>query len=129
MKPLYVLLFALLISKYICEESEGSDETPEIETCEFKENPNSVSDCSGLRLSQGGYICCFGESEYTENGVKGGGKGCVELTKSQYDDIDKVIDYYEALGEAEGLKDVDIDIDCAAHYIFISLLSLLLFLF
>ena len=129
MKSLYVLLFALLISKYICDESEGSDGIPQREECEDKEDANSVSDCSGLRLSEGGYICCYAESEYTENGVKRKGKACVELTKSEYDNIDKTIEAYEALGELGGLKDVDIDIDCAAHYIFISLLSLLLFLF
>ena len=117
MKALYTLLIILLITQYNSEKCDGTVRA------------TSVSECQSLTLVTGDYKCCLFEAEYEDpSGKDITIKTCDGVTKSEYDDIDKMIDFYEGSLEAFGYDVDDIDIDCGSKYLVISLISLALLL-
>ena len=103
-KIFYLLLIALIVFSIKC-----------VEDCEHPDSSRvSVDYCNSLQVSSGDYRCCF--EEYS------GGKDCTSLSKEEYDDIDKAIDYVESQGWD------DVDIDCGSKYIISSLLTFILIL-
>ena len=117
MKALYTLLIILLITQYNSQKCNGEVEA------------TSVSQCQSLTLEKGDYKCCLFEVEYEDlSGKDITLKTCDGVTKSQYDDIDNMIDFYEGFMEGFGYDVDDIDIDCGSKYLVISLISLALLL-
>ena len=117
MKALYTLLIILLIKQYNSQKWDGTV------------TATSVSQCQSLTLEKGDYRCCFFEVEYEDSSGRDITiKTCDGVTKSQYDDIDNMIDFYEGFMEGFGYDVDDIDIDCGSKYLVISLISLALLL-
>ena len=130
MKSLKLLIFFLVFiclfnyAKLTCGISYYSDD---------EEDPGatSVSACINREFNdeekeEGAYKCCFMEAEAEILGKTQTSRACVPVTKSQYDDIDDLIDTLEDLEE-----DIDLDIedfDCQSNYIKSVLLLLFIFL-
>ena len=66
--------------------------------------------------------------EYELNGKTETDRSCYSASKSEYDNIDSIEDFYEDLLKALGGELEEISIECPANYIFISLLSFLIIL-
>ena len=113
MKTLHLLLVALLISLYYCENEEGEGSNNE-NYCEDLGTPSKAKDCHNRKLDPNTdeKYCCFldfgdGESE------------CEGYTQRDYNKVDEYIDAAEKANEK-------LSIDCSSNYIIISLLSLIL---
>ena len=123
-KTLFLLFAILLISQYFCD-----DET----YCEDKNGVKGKKDCNGLKLYEGredNYTCC-----YVKVKVKAGGKSdtaefCEAISKANYDRIKDFIKDSEKEMESDG-EGIEWDIkkyDCFSNYLYISIMSLILFL-
>ena len=111
-KSLYLLLIALLIVNYRCEDSEEEEEVA-LERC-LDSNAQKGKDCKKISLP-GGFHCCYASGKGTEK------SGCFPITDENYKDIDKFIEQIE---KQNGGK--DISVDCASKYIIVSFLSLII---
>lgn len=98
------------------------------EDCEDKENPSGHKDCKDLTLTGDEKYCCYFYFKATINDKKEEEKGCVALTKAEYDKIGE--DYKKEKEELEkaGYKDLKYDIKCQSSYLQFYLASLLLLL-
>ena len=108
-------MISILLLSFIYSDEKCSRET------------EKKSDCHNVKLSDE-KKCCFYNFIYTDDdGKEKEAKGCGELTKAEYDDIDKFKDdlskeYKD--DEKYKLK----SIDCNSYYLHITILSLLFIL-
>ena len=115
MKPLYILLVALIISLSHCDnegETEGctfNTQTTGVEDCNSRKNPKDTTE----------YACCFVKYKLAGANLQ----TCASLSEDQYDDIDETIESMKKMGHFE-----ELDIDCNSNYIILSILSLILLL-
>ena len=127
MKPLYAIIFILLISQNMSEK------------CDEKQNPSSISDCKGLEVLATESVCCFLDEKYTMNGEEHIVKSCKGATKSETKNIimSKVEDNTTLIKEAErkmiedesfGGKVEYINVNCKSNYLFTSLMTLIIVL-
>ena len=115
MKIFYALLVALLVSMYNSKTCAG--------------DATKASDCHSCDIPTGFYKCCYQYSKYTFSGQTVEKKECTPEMKASYDNIKTTIDAAKAVIEAFGGKVDKLDIDCSSKYLYIPILSLLLFLF
>ena len=84
--------------------------------CNMKNNPSGSKDCKDLAVEEGAQYCCFLK-------VKQSGKTlCLDLSKTDYDNIEDTISKLED-NEEDGKVD---ELDCKNDYIKFYLFSLLL---
>ena len=116
MKFLYSLLIIFLLYKYTNETA-----------CTSK-IPSEVKDCTAIKL-EGDEKCCFTNYTGTEdiilpyNEVK-----CIGLTEDQYKEIKNFLDEQIKQRNDKGIAVQTAKIQCDGNYLFISMLSLILFL-
>ncbi len=106
MKSLFILISLAIISFVLNDDD-----------CEGL--ASKYSECEKLKVNPSTNHCCFVKYEYNGQDVK----GCMEITKEQYEKIDDLVKENE---KESGVK--NFDIDCSSAYLSISLLSLILIL-
>ena len=100
MKILYALLIILLFAQIFCGDCDDT-------------NGKDADECNKIGADEGDYRCCYYDI--------GNDKGCMSISKEDYDGIDDFIEHIEKK------ESVDVEsIDCGSNYIIISLLSLIL---
>ena len=115
MKAQFLILFALILSLYNCEECG------EIE-------PEKASNCHDNKKD--GQHCCYQtvKSKNTKTGSNGETFSCVVISDDDYKKIEDVISDRKKKYE-EAYKNTEVStykIDCGSNYIIYSLLSLIL---
>ena len=113
MKALYLILFALLLSLYTCEEC-------------YKIEPEKAANCNDNKVDDG--YCCYvsSKTKHKKNGSVHEDYSCVALTKEQYNKINEMIDNGKKAAEQGDWEVSSYKIDCGSNYIIYSLLSLIL---
>ena len=119
MKLLHALLIILLAYLYNADP------------CTDKEDPTKAGDCTGLEVDkEKGYIkCCYYNKRYfvsgklAENTTK-----CVHKKQVAYDDLYKEEKSLKGAIKASGGVIDSLIVDCSSNYLYISLLSLIIFL-
>ena len=118
MKTLHALLIILLVSLYKANEK-----------CNSTVKPSQASDCNNReKNTDSDYRCCYIYQKYTIMGSIVEGKSCSGVTKTEFDNIKDVIKSLKDGIEKMGGKFDTFDIDCSSGYLYISLLSFVLFL-
>lgn len=121
MKALNVLLIVLLLSLYNALQEEYSCE-------DFLHKPTQASDCHGRKKDDGYIKCCYQYNKYYSGGSLKEEKKCVQYNQTQMDGF--VATYKSMKGniESNGGSYEKLDWNCSSNYIYISLLSLMIFL-
>ena len=114
MKVLFALISILLLS-FIYSDEKCSRET------------EKKSDCHNIKLSDEKKCCYFNYIYTDEDGKEQEAKGCGDLTKAEYDAIDKYIDDIKKDYEKDEKFKIK-SIDCNSYYLHITILSLLFIL-
>ena len=116
MKVLYALLIALLISIYKAEKCKGS-------------KPNQPSDCHNREKSiENQYKCCYVYQKYFLMGTLEKTKSCNPVTENEFNNVkDLIKTMKEGIEKMGGIFET-LDFDCSSNYLYISLLSLIVFL-
>ena len=118
MKILHFLLIILLVSISSALKCNSTDVEPE----QAKEC--NIRDKSIDNMER----CCYVYQKYFLMGGLEKGKFCTPLTKIEFENIKDVIkSYKDAIEKLGGIIDT-FEIDCSSNYIYISLLSLMIFL-
>ena len=129
MKVIYCLLIIILASLYKAVD----DERPKYCSDWRGENaPNETSQCFNLWINESRtkeYIkCCYETRRYYFQGEYNNMTRCVPLTKEEYDTlplrVKSGINYYKSMG---GIPD-RYEFNCSSNYLYLSLLSLIIFL-
>ena len=115
MKVLYTLLIILLASLYNSEKCSGS-------------LASQPSDCYGREKEINDVRCCYVVEKYTFIGSIVDKKSCFSLSQDEFDNIELLIKSLKQGVEKMGGKFETYDIDCSSNYLYISLLSLMIFL-
>ena len=117
MKALYVLLVILLLSQYKAEK------------CDSDTLPTQPIDCHNReKSSQNEHKCCYVYQKYFLIGTLRREKLCNPVTKNEFDNIENVINSLKGgIEKLGGIIDT-IDVNCSSNYLYISLLSLMIFL-
>ena len=128
MKVMYSLLIIILASSY-----KAIDEKPKYcSQCAGDDAPHEPSDCFNLWINESRtteyYKCCYETRQYYYKGEYYNSTRCVNLEKVEYDTliprVKSGVDYYKALGSV-----IDkYEFNCSSNYLYISLLSLIIFL-
>ena len=116
MKALYALLIILLLSLY------------KADSCVSSTIPSKASDCNSRTVSDNQYKCCYLYMKVTFMSIESEAKQCLPVTKDEYENIKEVIDKTKEMAEKTGTKINKLDLDCSSSYLYISLLSLIIFL-
>ena len=115
MKVLFALISIFLLSFIYSDETK---------TCEGI--VTKKSECHDIKLSDE-KKCCYFNYIYTEDGKELEIKGCGDLTKAEYDDIDKYIDDMKKDNEKDEKFKLK-SLDCNSYYLHITILSLIFIL-
>lgn len=108
MKTVQILCLFLLITYITC-------------TCQYKVTEYSEDNCKNDNTREG--YCCYYEAPKKTKGSK----GCLSLSKYQYDHIKVYADYYKVFGgDNYDTKDKDAKIKCKSNYLQISIIILIL---
>ena len=130
MKVIYCLLIIILASLYKAVD----DELPKY--CSQWNGPfapNETNQCYNLwinssRILDYYYKCCYETKRYYFKGSYTNETRCVPLTREEYDTIPlrvkSGINYYKSMG---GIPD-RYELNCSSNYLYLSLLSLIIFL-
>jgi len=129
MKVIYCLLIIILASLYKSLDYE----IPKY--CSYWEDritPNDTNQCFSLwvndSVTPNYYKCCYEIKKYYFEGKYHNSTNCIAVTKEHYDTIGlrvkSGIDYYKSMG---GILE-KYEFNCSSNYLFISLLSLIIFL-
>ena len=123
-KALFLLFTILLISQYFCDD---------VTYCEDKDGAKGKDDCNGLKLYEGSkdnYTCCYVKIKAKGNGKSDTMEFCEGISKANYDRIKDFIKETEKYWESQdGVEKYDIKkYDCFSNYLYISIMSLILFL-
>ena len=118
-KALFLLLAALLISQYSCDDEEDSG-------CFKLEGVSGKKDCNN-RKDKYAYRCCYVKAKGKIDGKKQTKEYCSPIDEENYKKIKDFIKEMEKDGES---SDLDIkNFDCNSNYLLISIMSLILLLF
>ncbi len=113
MKVLFALISILLLSFIYSDEK-----------CE--RDTDKKSDCHNIKLSDE-KKCCYFNYIYTDGDKETEIKGCTDLKKAEYDDINKYIEETEKENEKDEKFKLK-SLDCNSYYLHITILSLLFIL-
>jgi len=116
MNVLNTLLFIILISIY------------KSEICNSTNIPSQARECHSRDIIKGDYACCYVVEKYTALGNYVDKISCFSLDKDEYDNVKLLIKSLKQGVEKMGGKFEKFDIDCSAKILYISLLSLMIFL-
>ena len=129
MKLLYFLFIIILASIYAAD-----DERPKYcSDWSGKDAPSQPSDCYNLWINESSiknyyFRCCYENRKYYFGGEYENKTRCRPITKEYYDTIvsreKSGLNYYKTLG---GVID-NYEFNCSSNYLYISLLSLIIFL-
>ena len=119
MKSLYASLIFLLISLYKAQE---------ILYCWNMENPVGPKDCNYLPLQRDYYKCCYVREKYYYKGDFENRTACAPLGRYDYDNLAKQVKSKRDYLNAKGAIIQDFVVDCSSNYLYLSLLSFMLFL-
>ena len=109
------IIFAILILLKIVVGEDGCDYT------KWTESDASVDKCKAALVGSG-YCCYYNYPKRTSYK-----KGCVHLSKYQYDHISVMVKYGQTFGgDNDETEDKDASIDCKSFYLQFSLLILIL---
>ena len=114
MKVQYLILFALLLSLYNCEEC-------------YQIEPEKAANCHDNKKD--GYHCCYQttKSKNSKTGSNGESFTCTLVSDDDYKKIEEYIkDQKKKYEESQKNTEYTIKIDCGSNYIIYSLLSLIL---
>ncbi len=118
MKALHVLLIILLAYLYNAAESCSTIGT----------EATQASDCKDRTLPNGYAKCCFSNVKYYLSGNMLEGKICIAKTQKFYDNFVPIFKSAKKNIEVNG-GSIDVyEMDCSTNYLYISLLSLIIFL-
>ena len=107
MKTIQILCLFLLITYITCE-------------CQYRVTDYSVDNCKNDNTGEG--YCCYYEAPKSNPA-----KGCLSLSKYEYDHIKVYAEYHKVFGgNDEKTKDKDAKIKCKSTYIQVSLIILIL---
>ena len=116
MKVLYILLISLSITLYKAEKCNGS-------------KPSQPSDCYNREKSdEEEYKCCYIYKKYYSKGQLEKIQSCASLTKIEFDNIKDIMKSFRAGIEKIGGIIEAYEIDCSSNYLYISLISIMIFL-
>ena len=120
MKSLYASLIFLLVSSLY--------KAQDLLYCDYMENPVGPKDCNYLPLRSDKYKCCYERKKYYYRGDFKNVTRCKPYKRKDYDNLAKVVkserDYYKARGAIIQ----NYIVDCPSNYLYLSLLSFMLFL-
>ncbi len=115
MKALYLALACILLSMIYSRICDGDAE--------------NVKDCQAATFDNTTfYRCCFIDSKAKKDGKEINTKVCSEIKKDEYDNIKKKIEDLEKQMKDIGYESPKVSINCESNYIFLSIISLALFL-
>ncbi len=115
MKVLFALISIFLLSFIYSDETK---------TCEGI--VTKKSECHDIKLSDE-KKCCYINAIISDDGKEEEIKGCTDLKKTEYDDIDKYIEELKKENEKDEKFKLK-SIDCNSYYLHITILSLLFIL-
>ena len=116
MKILNGLLIILLVSIYKAKNCTAT-------------LPTQASDChNSEKTIENQYRCCYVYQKYFFMGTLKKGYSCHPLTKIEFENIKEVIKSFKEGVEKMGGIYETLDIQCTSNYLYISLLSLMIFL-
>ena len=116
MKIFHALLITLIVSVYNA-----------VDKCSGV-TAGKAGDCQNLEIDSAHYKCCYAHTKFTLMGQTQEKKECQQITKTEYDNIKDEIKKAKEEIEKMGGKVDTFDIDCNSNYLYISLLSLIIFL-
>ena len=115
MKALYLALACILLSMIYSRICDGDAE--------------NVKDCQAATFDNTTYYrCCFIDSKAKMGGKEINTKVCGEVNKDEYDNIKKKIEDLEKHMKDTGFESPKVSVNCKSNYIFLSIISLILFL-
>ena len=115
MKVIILLVSIIMISFVLNKVCEGEAE--------------NYNECKNRKLEDSSHRCCFFSTKFTILGQQMTEKGCEEITKTQFDNIQEHIKQSEqALLDLEGVKDVNVVVNCISSYLSLSILGLIILL-
>ena len=127
MKALFTLLIFLSISLYVAQYSKPY--------CDELREVNNSYLCFIANLSspyiydhQSHYKCCYENHKYFEEGKFRNISRCTGYSKEDYDHLDKLIKSKKRYLESIGGIIEHYEVNCSSKYLYISLLSLIIFL-
>ena len=88
---------------------------------------SSAKDCKDLKVEDGNH-CCYYKIKGEVLGTKLDNEFCIEITDTQYDNIDDYIDESKDETKKSGGKISELKIDCNSSFLTNSLLGIILFL-
>ena len=119
MKVLYATLILLLISFYKAQD---------ILSCQDMQNPVGPKDCIYLPIPKSYYKCCYIRQQFYVGYEFENKTGCYPYSRSQYENLAKVVQSQKGFIKSQaGIIDY-YDVDCPSNYLYLSLLSLIIFL-
>ena len=89
---------------------------------------SNYKDCKDRKVEASTSRCCFLTTKYTFLGEKVTEKGCEEVTKHEYENINDYITTAKEIVKGLGAKDVDLKVDCNSSYLTLSILGLIMLL-
>ena len=116
MKALHTLLIILLIS--LSKSLECIDKTV----------PNNKKDCNDRTPGEGYVKCCYVKNFYYDDGSLTNSTGCSPIDQTHYDNLAKKLKSIKGHLSANGAVIDSFVFDCSSKYLYISLLSLMVFL-
>ena len=116
MNFLHYFLIILLVSLY------------KAENCTSIAIPTQPSDCHKREKNFGDVRCCYTFEKYTFMGTYVDRKSCSSLDQEEFDNVKLLIKSLKQGVEKMGGKFENYEIDCSSNYLYISLLSLMIFL-
>lgn len=121
MKSLYVLLIFLLVPLYHAED---------ILYCEDMKDPVGIKDCNylPLRKGYGYYKCCYIRRKIYSDGNFANYTACEPFSRDAYEHLPKVVKSLRDYIKSQGGIIENFEFDCPSNYLYLSLLSFMIFL-
>lgn len=120
MKVLHILLICLLVSLY----KAANDEV----FCGSGDDPAQASDCHKRKLTTDYAKCCYEYNKYYTNGKMTDTKKCVPFKQNEMDNFVSIYKSMKGNINENGGSIDKLEWNCSSNYLYISLLSLMIFL-
>ena len=123
MKALHALLIVLLISLYNAVVNEPCDPDGKTTTA-----PNELKDCKDRTLPTGYARCCYHYEKYFSGGKFTDRKYCRAFKQTEFEKFVSIYKSRKGDITSNGGSIDTLEWNCSSNYIYISLLSLMIFL-